>query len=219
MIPPPFAINNSDVDIDFIGQGKLETVAALEGEGDNGMGGSTFNYLIEVTPLLFSPVRQHTSCLRQEACLYVLPAAPAMPYFNTPTPLAYMSEPPSVMAPSDLARPDFDPVFVKTFPLVSPVLVSPVTVPDSFFNKTARPLAPAPSTRAAARTSCLPSRQLAPAQLQPALETRSFFVPTPTGTDPIAYLANMTATAMSSASYIDTFIEGCQFKTIDAPPS
>ena len=130
-----------------------------------------------------------------------------------------MCEPPSDLALSALARPDPDPVFLKTPPLVSPVLVSPVAVPASVFNKTARPLAPAPATRAAARTSGLLASQLATEQLQPALETRSFLVPAPTGIDPISHLANITGTFMSSASDIDTFIIGCQFKTIAAPPS
>ena len=49
-IPPPFAINDSDVDLDFSGQGKLETVAATTGEGEDGVGGCTFHSLIEVTP-------------------------------------------------------------------------------------------------------------------------------------------------------------------------
>ena len=184
------------------------------------MGGCTFNYLIEVTPLpLFSPVCQQASCLRREACLYVLPAASDMPDFNTPTPSASMSEPPIDLALSDLACPDIDPVFVKTYPLVSSVLVIPVTVPSSVFDEIARPLVPAPTTIAATRTSCLPSPQLSPAQIQPALETRSFLVPAPTGTKPIAHLAIITGTAMSSASDIETFIEDCQFKTIAAPPS
>ena len=100
-----------------------------------------------------------------------------------------MYEPPSVLALSALARLDPGPVFVKTSPLVSPVLVSPVTVPASVFNKTARPLTPDPATSAFARTSCLPSPQLATEQLQPALETRSFLVPAPIGTEPITYLA------------------------------
>ena len=149
----------------------------------------------------------------------MLPAAPAIPDFNTSTPSASMCEPPSDLALSALARPDPDPVFVKTSPIVSPVLISHVTVPASVFKKTARPLAPDPATSTAARTSCLLYPQLAPEQLQLALETRSFLVPSPTGTDPIAHLANITGTAMSSASNIDTFIKGCQFKTIPAPPS
>ena len=49
-IPPPFSFNDSYVDLDFSGKGKLETVAALEGEGNDGVGGCTFNSLIEVTP-------------------------------------------------------------------------------------------------------------------------------------------------------------------------
>ena len=62
-IPPPFAINNSDVGLDFSGKGKLETVAELKGEGDDGVGGCTFNSLSEVTPPLFSPMFQQASCL------------------------------------------------------------------------------------------------------------------------------------------------------------
>ena len=50
MIPPPFAINNSDVDLDFSGQGKLETVETLKVEGYDDVGGCNFNFLIEVTP-------------------------------------------------------------------------------------------------------------------------------------------------------------------------
>ena len=100
-----------------------------------------------------------------------------------------MSEPPSVLAPSVLARPDREPVFVQTSPLVSPVLVRPVTVPASVFNETARPLAPAPATSTAAHASSLLDPQLVPAQLQPGLGTRSFLVPAPTGTNPIAHLA------------------------------
>ena len=73
-------------------------VAATTGEGENDVVGFTLNSLIEVTPPLFSPVFQQASCLRREACLYVLPAAPAMPYFNTPTLSASMSEPPNVLA-------------------------------------------------------------------------------------------------------------------------
>ena len=46
LIPPPFVINDSDVDLDFSGQGKLETVAALKGKGDDGVGRCIFNYLI-----------------------------------------------------------------------------------------------------------------------------------------------------------------------------
>ena len=130
-----------------------------------------------------------------------------------------MSEPPSDLSLSSPARPDIDPVFVKTSPLVSPVLVSPVTVPASVFNKTARPLSPAPATSAAARTLCRPAPQLAPAQLQPDLETRSFLVPAPTGSNPIAQLANTTGTAMPSALDINTFIKVCQFKAIAAPPT
>ena len=102
-------------------------VTALNGEGDDSLGGCTFNSLIEVTPPLFSPVCQQASCLRQEASPHVIPAAPTMSVFNNPNPLASMSEPPSVLSPSALARPDPDPVFVKTSPLVSPVLVSTVT--------------------------------------------------------------------------------------------
>ena len=190
-------------------------MVALKVEGE---GGCTFNSLIEVTPPMFNPMCQQASCLRREDFPYVLPAAPTVPVFNTPTPSASMSAPPSILAPSALARPDPDPVFVKTSPLVSPVLVSPVTIPASFFNKTARPLAPAPVTSAADRTSCLSASQLASAQLQPALKTRSFLVPAPTGIDPIAHLANITGIDMSSASDIDTVIEGCQFKTIADSP-
>ena len=84
----------------------------------------------------------------------------------------------------------------------------------SVFNETARPLAPSPDTSAAARTSSLPAPQLAPAQHQIAFKTRSFLVLAHTGTDPIAHLANITGTAMSLASDIDTFIEGCRIKTI-----
>ena len=40
----------TDVDFYFSGQGKLETVASLMVEGDDSMGGCTFNYLFEVTP-------------------------------------------------------------------------------------------------------------------------------------------------------------------------
>ena len=82
--------------------------------------------------------------------MYVLPAASATPEFNSPTPLTSMSELPSYLAQSALARPDLDPVFVKTSPLVYPVPVSPVTAPASVFNKTASPLAPAPVTCASA---------------------------------------------------------------------
>ena len=64
-IPPPFAVNDSDVDIDFRCQGKLETVAALKGEGDDGVGGCTFNYLIEVTPPLFIHVYQQAFFLQR----------------------------------------------------------------------------------------------------------------------------------------------------------
>ena len=98
LVPPPFAVNNSNVDLDLSGQGKLDTVAAQKGEGDDGVGGCNFHSLIEVAPPLFSPMCQQASCLRQESCLYVLPAAPAIPDFNTPTPLASMSEPPSDLA-------------------------------------------------------------------------------------------------------------------------
>ena len=56
LIPPPFAVKYSDVDLDFSGQGKLETVAALTGEGDNGVGRCTFNYFIESTPQMFRPM-------------------------------------------------------------------------------------------------------------------------------------------------------------------
>ena len=130
-----------------------------------------------------------------------------------------MSEPPSVLAPSALALPDPDSVFFKTFPLVSPVLVSPVTAPTSVSNKTALLLALSPAMCAAARTSDLSDFQLAPAQLQPALEIRYFLVPATTGTDPISHLANITGTAMSAATDINTFIKGFQFQTIAAPPS
>ena len=102
---------------------------------------------------------------------------------------------------------------------MSPVLVSPVTAQDSVFNESARPLSPAHTTSVAARTSSLPAPQIAPAQLQPALETCSFLVPAPTGTDPIAHLTDITGTVMSLASDINTFIEGCQFKTLADPPS
>ena len=74
------------MDLDFSGKVKLEAVTVLEGEGYDGVGRCTFHSLIEVTPPLFSPVFQQASCLRQEACLYVLPAASATPDFNTPTP-------------------------------------------------------------------------------------------------------------------------------------
>ena len=69
-MPPPFAVKDSDVDLDFSGQGKLETVAALKGEGDDSLGGCNFNSLIELTPSLFSPVCQQASCIRREACPY-----------------------------------------------------------------------------------------------------------------------------------------------------
>ena len=49
-MPPFFAVNNLDVDLDFSGQGKLETVVALKGEGENSVGRCNFNYLIKVTP-------------------------------------------------------------------------------------------------------------------------------------------------------------------------
>ena len=123
------------------------------------------------------------------------------------------------MAPSALARFYLDPVFVKTISLASSYLASPVTNLASVFNETALPLATASYIRAAARTSGLFSPQLAPSQIQPALETRSFRVPAPAGSDPIAHLADITGTAMSSAPNIDSFIKGCQFQTIAAPPS
>ena len=207
------------MDFDFSGQGKLETVAALEGEGDDGVGGFTFNSLIEFAPPLFSNVFQQASCLQREACPYVPSAASATPELHSPAFPASMSEPPIVLALSDLARPDPDAVFVKTFPLVSPVLVSPVTAPASVFNKTSRLLARAPAIRAAARTSGLSSPHLASAQLQPASETRSLLLPAPTGTYPIAHLANITGAAISAATNINTFIKGFQFQTIAAPPS
>ena len=146
-IPPTFAINNLDVDIDFRGQGEIETVAATTGEGDDGVSGCTFKYLIEVTPQLFSPVFQQASCLRREARPYVLPVASATPDFNCTTPLASMSEPPIDLALSALDRPDPDPCFVKTPSSVSPVLASLVTAPASFFNKLSNSHAPAPATQ------------------------------------------------------------------------
>ena len=85
----------------------------------------------------------------------MLSAAPTTPVFNPSTPSASMSEPPSVLAPSALSHPDPDPFFVKTPPLVSPVLVSPVTVPASVFNETARHLASSPATNAAAHHQLL----------------------------------------------------------------
>ena len=138
-------------------------MTAQKGEGDDVVGGCTFNSLIEVPPPLFSFAFQQASCLRQEACPYLLPTASATREFNSPTPSASMSEPPSDLVPSALSRPYPEPVFVNTFPLVSPVLVSPVTAPASVFNKRARPLAPAPATFAAARTSYLSAFQSAPA--------------------------------------------------------
>ena len=99
------------------------------------------------------------------------------------------------------------------------VLLSPFTAPASVYNETARLLAPAPAICTSARTSGLSVTQLASAQLQPALNTRSFLVPDPTGTNPIAHLANITGTAISAATDIDTFIKGCHFQTIAAPPS
>ena len=58
LIPPAFDINNLDADLEFSGQGKLETMAALNGEVDDGVGRFNFNSLIEVTPPMFSPVFQ-----------------------------------------------------------------------------------------------------------------------------------------------------------------
>ena len=130
-IPPPFAINNSDTDLDFSGKDKLETVPALKEEGEDGVGRCNFNSLIEVTPPMFSPVFQQASCCRREACPYVPPAASDTPEIHSPPYPASMSEPPSALALSALARPPPDPVFVNTPPLVYSVLVSPVTAPAS----------------------------------------------------------------------------------------
>ena len=123
------------------------------------------------------------------------------------------------MAPSALACPGPDPVFVKTYPLVSSEPTSPVTAPAAVFNETSRPLATAPVICAATRTSGLSASKIAPTQLQPALETCSFLVPASEGSDPITHLVKITGTAISSASNIDTFIKGCQFQTITVPPS
>ena len=169
LIPPPFAINDSDVYLDFSGQGKLEKVAEKKGEGGNGMGGCTLNSLIEVTPPPFSPVFTQASCLQREACPCVPSAASATPDFHSPPSPASTYEPTSFLAPSSLARPGPDPVFVKTLPLVYSELASPVTATASVSNETSRLLAPAPAIRAATRTSGLSASQLALTHLQPAL--------------------------------------------------
>ena len=140
-------------------------------------------------------------------------------YCNYPPTPASIFEPPSVLALSALTCSDPDPVFFKTFPLVSSVLVSPVTAPASISNETARLLAPSPALRAAAHTSCLSASQISLAQLHTALDARSFLVSAPTGTYPISHLENITEAAISAATDIDNFIKGCKLQTIAAPPS
>ena len=218
-IPPHFAIKNSDVDLDFSGKGKLETVVTLEGEGDDGVGGCTFNSLIEVTPPLFSLVFPQASCLRREALPYVPSVLSATPEIHSSPSTASTSVQPSVLAPSALARSDPDPAFFKPLLLNSSYIASPVTNPASVFIETSRHLATASAICTAAQTSGLLAPQFASAQLQPTLETRSLLIPTHAGSDPIAHLADITGAAISSAPDIDTFIKSYQFQNIAAPLS
>ena len=183
------------------------------------MGGCTFNYLIEVTPPLFSLVFPQASCLRQAGCPYVPSVVSATPDIHSNTSPEFTSIQPSVLAPSYLARSDPEPVFVKKLLLASSDIAIPVMDPASVFNETARPPATASAVHADARTSGLLAPQLGSAQLQPALDTRSFLVPAPAGSDPITNLADITGDAMYSAPDINTFIKSCQFHTIAAPPS
>ena len=94
-----------------------------------------------------------------------------------------------------------------------------VADPASVSIETARHLYPASAICAAARTSGLVYPQLTSAQIKPDLENRSFLVPAPAGSDPIAHLADITVTAMYSSPDIVNFIKCCQFQTIAEPPS
>ena len=123
------------------------------------------------------------------------------------------------MATSAPARYDPNPAFFKPTLLASSDISHPVINPASVSIETARHIAPASTNRAAAQTSGLLAPQLDPAQIQPALETRYFLTPNPAGSDPIANLTEIKGTAMSYDPDIDTFIKGCQFQTIAAPPT
>ena len=122
------------------------------------------------------------------------------------------------MALSALDRSDHDPTFVKPIILASSDIARPDIDPSSVSIETSHQLALASDNCAAARTSGLLTPQLASAQLQPTLETRSFLVSAPVGSDPIAHLANIMGAVMSSALDIDTFNKGFQFQKISAPP-
>ena len=158
------------------------------------------------------------SCLRQEAFLYVpsvLSATPEIHSFPSP---ASTSVQPSVLAPSALARYDPDPTFVKPIVLASSDIVRLITDPASVSIETSHHLATASANRAAARTSGLLDPQFPSEQLHPSLETCSFLVPAPAGSNSIAHLADITGAAISSAPDIDTFVKVCQFQTTAAPP-
>ena len=131
-----------------------------------------------------------------------------------PPPPACTSVQPSVLAPSSLARSDIDPTFVKTILLASAELAGSVTNPAYVYLKTACHLEPSFDNRAASHTSVIFAPNHTYAQLQPALYTRSFLVPSPAVSNPIDHLTNITGTAMSSAPDIYTFIKCCQFQTI-----
>ena len=122
------------------------------------------------------------------------------------------------MAPSSLARSDIDPKFVKPIILALSDIALPVTDPASVSIETAQHIAPSSYNCSAAHTSCLLAPQIASAQLHPDLEIRYFLVPAPAGSDSIAHLANITGATIYSSPDIDTFVKGCQFQTIAAPP-
>ena len=91
----------------------LGKVAALKGGDGDDVGGCTFNYLIEVTPPLFSPVFPQAPGLQREACMYVYSVLSAtLEIHSLPSPDSTSIQP-SVLAPPALAHSDLDHMFFK----------------------------------------------------------------------------------------------------------
>ena len=109
-------------------------------------------------------------------------------------------------------------MFVQPIILDPSDIALPNTNPASVSFETAFHLSTFSANRAAARTSSLLDPQLASNYIQPAPKTRYFIVPATACSDLIAYLAIITVAAMSFAPDINTFIKGCQFQTVTAPP-
>ena len=158
-------------------------------------------------------------CLLREDCPYVSSVLSNTPEtYHPPPPPASTFVHPSFLAPSSLARSDIDPKFVKPIILALSDIALPVTDPASVSIETAQHIAPSSYNCSAALTSCLLAPQITSAQLHPDLEIRYFLVPAPAGSDSIAHLANITGATIYSSPDIDTFVKGCQFQTIAAPP-